>query len=80
VRQGGQRLGAFRPGDIIGTALALTGSPSAVEATFTEPARYMRWPLQSLREFMDKRPELRVALQGLVNRDLAGKLERVVAR
>jgi CRP-like cAMP-binding protein len=80
VRKQGERLGAFRPGDIIGTALALTGSPSTVEATFTEPARYMRWPLQSLREFMDKRPELRVALQALVNRDLAGKLERALAR
>jgi hypothetical protein len=34
----------------------------------------MRWSLPSLRRFMDKRPDLRVALQGLVNRDLAGKL------
>jgi len=80
VRKEGRRLGAFRPGDIIGTALALTGSPSSVEATFIEPARYMRWPLESLREFMDKRPELRVTLQGLVNRDLAGKLERAMAQ
>src|SRR5215470_10047120 len=80
VRKQGQPLGAFRPGDIIGTALALTGSPSTVEATFTEPARYMRWPLASLRDFMDKRPELRVTLQALVNRDLAVKLERVLAR
>jgi hypothetical protein len=46
-----------------------------VEATFTEPARYMSWPLQSLRAFMDKRPDLRVALQALVSRDLAGKVE-----
>jgi hypothetical protein len=35
----------------------------------------MRWPLESLRAFMDKRPELRSALQTLVNRDLAGKVE-----
>ncbi|HKE45773.1 MAG TPA: cyclic nucleotide-binding domain-containing protein [Steroidobacteraceae bacterium] len=75
VRRQGQPLGAFRPGHIIGTALALTGSPSTVEATFTEPGRYMRWPLESLRAFMDKRPELRSALQTLVNRDLAGKVE-----
>jgi hypothetical protein len=46
-----------------------------VEATFTEPARYMSWPLPSLRAFMDKRPDLRVALQALVSRDLAGKVE-----
>jgi CRP-like cAMP-binding protein len=80
VRKQGRNLGTFKPGHIIGTALALTGAPSAVEATFTEPARYMRWPLQSLRTFMDKRPDLRVALQGLVNRDLATKVEGMVSR
>jgi hypothetical protein len=79
VRKQGARIGALRPGHIIGTALALTGEPSPVEVVFAEPARYMRWSLVSLRKFMDKRPELRVALQGLVNRDLAGKLERLVS-
>jgi hypothetical protein len=79
VRKQGARIGALRPGHIIGTALTLTGEPSPVEVTFTEPARYMRWSLPSLRSFMDKRPELRITLQGLVNRDLAGKLERVLS-
>lgn len=79
VRRRGERIGALRPGHIIGTALALTGEPSPVEVTFTEPARYMRWSLPSLRRFMDKRPDLRVTLQGLVNRDLAGKLERLLS-
>jgi len=50
-----------------------------VEVTFAEPARYMRWSLPSLRRFMDTRPDLRVTLQGLVNRDLAGKLERLLS-
>jgi hypothetical protein len=79
VRRRGERIGAVRPGNIVGTALALTGEPSPVEVTFTEPARYMRWSLPSLRRFMDKRPDLRVTLQGLVNRDLAGKLERLLS-
>jgi CRP-like cAMP-binding protein len=79
VRKHGAPIGALRPGHIIGTALTLTGEPSPVEVTFTEPARYMRWSLPNLRNFMDKRPDLRVALQGLVNRDLAGKLERVLS-
>ena len=78
VRRRGERIGAVRPGNIIGTALALTGEPSPVEVTFTEPTRYMRWSLPSLRRFVDKRPDLRVTLQGLVNRDLAGKLEQVI--
>jgi CRP-like cAMP-binding protein len=79
VRKQGASIGALRPGNIIGTALALTGEPSPVEVTFTQPARYMRWSLPNLRTFMDKRPELRITLQGLMNRDLAGKLERVLS-
>jgi CRP-like cAMP-binding protein len=69
----------LHPGHIIGTALALTGAPSPVEIVFTEPARYMRWSLPDLRAFMDKRPDLRVTLQQLVNRDLAGKLEKMLS-
>jgi hypothetical protein len=66
-------------GHLIGETLALTGDPSPVDATFTGTARYMCWPLQSIRSFMDRRPDLRVTLQGLVNRDLALKLEQVIS-
>jgi CRP-like cAMP-binding protein len=79
VRWHGKELEMLNPGHVIGTALALTGDPSPVEATFTEPARYMSWPLSNIRSFLDKRPELRVTLQSLVNRDLAAKLERLVS-
>jgi CRP-like cAMP-binding protein len=79
ARRRGERIGTLRPGQIIGTTLAFTGNPSPVDVTFTEPARYMRWSLPSLRRFIDKRPDLRVTLQGLVNRDLAGKVERLFA-
>ena len=78
VYRQGERIAALTPGHIIGTGLALTGEPSPVEVTFTEPARYMRWSLPGLRRFMDTRPDLRVTLQGLVNRDLAEKLNRVM--
>jgi len=76
----GGRIGEVGPGHIIGTALALTGEPSPIDVTFTQPARYMRWSLPSLRRFMDKRPDLRSALQSLVNRDLAGKVEGLLPR
>lgn len=78
VQSRGERIGELTPGYIIGTALALTGDPSPVRVTFTEPARYMRWSLSSLRRFVDMRPDLRAALQGLVNRDLAQKLNTVI--
>ena len=79
VRRGGQHLGTLQPGQIIGSGLALTGSVSPVGAAFTGPARYICWRLSSIRTFLEKRPELRVTLQGLVNRDLAGKVERLVS-
>src|SRR5262245_8246718 len=78
VRKHGKPVGTLEPGHIIGTAMAMTGSASPIEATFTGPARYMAWPLASLRTFMDKKPDLRIALQGLVSRDLSGKLERLL--
>jgi Popeye protein conserved region len=39
VERQGQRIGTLGPGQIIGTALALTGDPSPVGVTFTEPGR-----------------------------------------
>jgi CRP-like cAMP-binding protein len=79
ARKHGERIASLGPGQIIGTTMAFTGDPSPVEVTFTESARYMRWSLPSLRKFIDKRPDLRVMLQGLVNRDLASKVERLLS-
>jgi Popeye protein conserved region len=80
VRLQNERIGTLEPGQIIGTALSLTGESSPVEIVFSEPARYMRWSMPNLRSFVDKRPDLRVALQQLVNRDLIGKLEGLLSR
>jgi CRP-like cAMP-binding protein len=71
----GQQLTLLSPGHVIGTALALTGNPSPVSASFVDSGRYIRWSLSNLRTFMDKRPDLRQALQRLVSRDLAQKVE-----
>jgi len=76
----GQSLGTFTRGQIIGMALAVTGEASSFDAAFTERGRYMSWPLPSLRKFLDKRPELRVALQRLASQDLATKVERLMPR
>jgi CRP-like cAMP-binding protein len=77
VRKDGKDVMALKPGHLIGTALALTGQPSPIAATFTEAARYFVWPLGNIRAFLDKRPDLRIILQNLVNHDLAAKLEEL---
>ncbi len=80
ISRDGERLGAFAPGQVIGLALSVTGEASSFDAAFTAPGRYMSWPLPSLRTFLDKRPELRVALQQLASHDLATKLGKLMPR
>ena len=77
VRKDGKDVMALKPGYLIGTAMALTGQPSPIAASFTEAARYFVWPVGNIRAFLDKRPDLRVILLNLVNRDLAVKLEKL---
>jgi CRP-like cAMP-binding protein len=79
VYKGEMSVGRLAPGHLVGTGLVLTGTPSSVDARFVSPGRYIRWSTQTLRLFLDKRPELREALQRVTSRDLAAKLERAIA-
>ena len=74
----GRDLGVLEPGHVVGSAVALTGKVSPFDATFTEPGRYISWPLAKVRRFTEGRPELQSALQHLVSQDLARKVERLV--
>jgi CRP-like cAMP-binding protein len=78
VRKRDKTVATLSPGHLVGTGLALTGERSPVDAVFTERARYMTWPLQHLRVLLDRNPELRASLQGLVNRDLTRKMENLI--
>jgi Popeye-like protein len=75
ARRQKESLALMKPGQVIGTALALTNTPSPVSASFIENGRYIEWPLAQLRAFLDRRPELRLALQRHFSQDLARKLE-----
>jgi len=77
IHRHGKDLGLLEPGYVVGTAVALMGTASAFDATFTEPGRYISWPLSKVHRFTDGRPELRSTLQHLVNQDLARKVERL---
>jgi hypothetical protein len=78
VTHGQQVVGTIPPGQVVGTALALVGEPSPVDARFRETGRYLSWPLSSLRVFIDKHPDLRLALQQMVSRDVSRKVEGLV--
>ncbi|HYX74294.1 MAG TPA: hypothetical protein VE819_06395 [Steroidobacteraceae bacterium] len=79
ARRQGQSLAMMKPGQVIGTALALTNTPSPISASFIENGRYIEWPLEQVRAFLDRHPELRLALQRHVSQDLARKLESALA-
>ena len=76
VRNGETSVARLAPGHLVGPALVLTGNPSPVDARFVAAGRYIGWSRETLRVFLDKRPDLRVALQQVTSRDLAAKLER----
>jgi CRP-like cAMP-binding protein len=70
-------VGTVKPGQSIGTGAALLGESSPVDAVVIEPARYMCWPLSDIRAFLDRKPDLRVALTQLTNQELARKIHLV---
>jgi CRP-like cAMP-binding protein len=79
VTRRGQALAMLKPGQLIGTGLALSGTASPVSARFAIAGRYIQWPLAQLRLFSDRNPELRMTLQRLVNQDLAHKLDAALS-
>ena len=67
-------------GDMVGSALFLGGSPADVDAIAVEPVRSMRWEVRPPDRYLAAIPETRIAMQSHLARDLAGKLERALAR
>jgi hypothetical protein len=70
-------LGDIVPGNLVGSALLLSGAPADVDATVVEPVRAMRWEVGTLERYLSANPETRIVMQQHLARDLAGKLERL---
>jgi Popeye protein conserved region len=67
-------LGELAAGDIVGSALHLSGAPADVDAVAVEPVRSVRWEIEPLDRYLAANPETRIVLQSHIARDLAGKL------
>jgi CRP-like cAMP-binding protein len=67
-------FGELVAGDIVGSALLLSGVTSDVDALVVEPVRCMRWEVEPLDRYLAANPETRIVLQKYLARDLAGKL------
>ena len=78
VTKDGRMLGELIAGDLVGSALILSGIPSNVDAVTVEPLRAMRWEVETLKKYLSANPETRTVVQRHLARDLAGKIGRLV--
>ena len=67
-------FGELVAGDIVGSALLLSGVPAEVDAVVVEPVRCMRWEVEPLDRYLAANPETRIVLQKYLARDLATKV------
>jgi Popeye protein conserved region len=67
-------FGELVAGQIVGSALLLSGVTSDVDAVVVEPVRCMRWEVEPLDRYLAANPETRIVLQKHLARDLAEKM------
>ena len=77
VTRDGRLLGELGPGEVVGSALLLSGARAEVDAVTTEPTRIIRWNAATLERYLDANPDTRSLFQQHLARDLAGKVERL---
>jgi len=80
MTQEGRVLGEMGPGEIVGSALLLSGAPAEVDALTVEQSRTFRWDVETLERYLDAHPETRGVFQRHVARDLARKVQRLAKR
>jgi CRP-like cAMP-binding protein len=73
----GRPLGELTAGDIVGSALLLTGAVADVDAVAVGQVRSVRWVTETLERYLSANPDARIVLQRHLERDLAGKVRRL---
>lgn len=77
VSKDGRPLGELGEGEIVGSALLLSGTAADVDAATVEQTRVIQWDVKTLQRYLDAHPETRSVLQRHLARDLAGKVQRM---
>lgn len=80
IARNGDVLGDLVVGNLVGSALQLTGAPAEVDAVVVEPVRAMQWKTETLERYLAGNPEVRIVFQRHMARDLAGKLVAYVGQ
>jgi hypothetical protein len=74
VTNKGRVLGNLTPGNLVGSALLISGIPAEVDARAIEPVRAVRWEIRTLERYLSSNLETRTMMQKHLAVDLAGKL------
>ena len=77
VTKEGRVLGELGAGDIVGSALLLSGAVADVDAVAAGPVRSVRWEAGTLERYLTANPETRIILQRHLAHDLAGKVQQL---
>jgi len=72
-----QVVGVLGAGQLVGSALILSGLQADVEAVVESPVRAMRWQVGTLERYLNANPDTRAAMQRHLARDLAMKVEHL---
>ncbi len=79
ITRDGQVLGGLGAGQVVGSALILSGLQADVEAVVESPVRAVRWQVGTLERYLNANPDTRTAMQRHLARDLAMKVERLAS-
>jgi len=80
VASGERVLGELGAGELVGSALLLSGVSATIDASPLEAVRAVRWEVEPLQTYLAANPEVRVILLRLLARDLAGKLKSSLSK
>jgi CRP-like cAMP-binding protein len=75
----GHDVGILGAGQIVGSALILSGLQAEVEAVVENPVRAVRWQVDTLERYLNANPETRAAMQRHHSRDLAMKVQHLAS-
>jgi hypothetical protein len=67
-------LGELVAGDLVGSAILLSGAQADLDAVAVEPVRAVRWEVETLERYLAANPEARIAMQRHLALDLTRKL------
>ena len=70
----GKHFANLVPGNLVGSALLLTGAFSDADAVAAGPVRTMHWEIETLDRYLATNPDTRIVMQRHLVHDLAGKL------